>query len=504
MRPATSPEDRGSRTFRPPIVDRDVSGLRITNIYTYQCALPEHMLYPLIMSQQAAIDEELNEVAGHLNAQHARLVALTVALLADESTWADDSVWTVEQYLCWRVGISPARARQVADVARRADAFPECMTVFARGELTLDQVSAIVRKAPSWTDSEITELAKVMTVRQLQHVVGKYAFPPIPEADTAGVTNADSIAEHHHPVGADPDHDETCHGETHVEPDDRCSFHFDDDGRFHLHLETDQLTGTIIANSLTEARNALFQGGQHDVDWVDALRSLAERSVDAIASTERRNRWRINFHLDAAGGCVDAHGFSVPEAIRRYITCDGLLSPVLTENGYPVSVGRAQHIVPDRTRRLVELRDGGCRVPGCTTRHFVEVHHIIHWEHDGPTDTWNLISLCGHHHRLHHKGKLGISGNADIPGGVAFTNTAGRPIRPSGARPKPPGAPPSPPIGTYRHPDGGRMDPRWLYFTPPPELRSDAWSTSTQNPANHPDRVTALERERLHHRPDFD
>ena len=460
------------------------------------------------MSQQAAIEEELNEVAGHLNAQHARLVALTVALLADESAWADDSVWTVEQYLCWRVGISPARARQVADVARRADAFPECMTVFERGELTLDQVSAIVRRAPSWTDAQITELAKVMTVRQLQYVVSKYSFPLAPEPET---TNTDPNAES---PDADPttngddspdrDSGESCGSETYVEPDDRCSFHFDDDGRFHLHLETDQLTGSIIANSLTEARDALFQGGQHDVDWVDALRSLAERSVDAIASTERRNRWRINFHLDAAGGCVDAHGFSVPEAIRRYITCDGLLSPVLTENGYPVSVGRSQHIVPDRTRRLVELRDGGCRVPGCTARHFVEVHHIIHWEHDGTTDTWNLISLCPHHHRLHHKGKLGISGNADIPGGVAFTNMAGQPIRPSGARPKPPGAPPTPPIGTYRHPDGGRMDPRWLYFTPPPELRTDAWSASTQNPANHPDRVAALERERLHHRPDFD
>ena len=132
------------------------------------------------MSQQAVIEEQLNEVAGHLNAQHARLVTLTVALIADESAWASDSLWTVEQYLCWRVGISPERARQVADVARRADAFPECMTAFERGELTLDQVSAIVRKAPSWTDAEITELAKVMTVRQLQYVVGKYSFPQIP------------------------------------------------------------------------------------------------------------------------------------------------------------------------------------------------------------------------------------------------------------------------------------------------------------------------------------
>ncbi len=461
------------------------------------------------MSQQAVIEEQLNEVAGHLNAQHARLVSLTVALIADELPWASEDLWTVEQYLCWRVGLSPARARQVADVARRAEAFPECMTAFERGELTLDQVSAIVRKAPSWTDAEITELAKVMTVRQLQYVVGKYSFPQMPgdeESRDAIGDSADIVGQPpcDHPTDEASASDTGGHGcDGTDQPDDRCSFHFDDDGRFHLHLETDLLTGTIISNSLIEARDALFQSGQYDVDWVDAMRSIAERSIDGIASTERRNRWRINFHVASTGGCVDAHGFNVPDAIRRYITCDGLLSPVFTDDGYPVSVGRSQHIVPDRTRRLVELRDQGCRVPGCTARHFVEVHHIIHWEDDGPTDTWNLISLCPHHHRLHHKGKLGISGNADILDGVTFTNNVGAPIRPSGARPKPPGAPP-PPMGTYRHPDGGRLDPRWLYFTPPPELRSEVWAYHPDNPANRPDRVAAIERERLDHRPDFD
>jgi len=68
---------------------------------------------------------------------------------------------------------------------------------------------------------------------------------------------------------------------------------------------------------------------------------------------------------------------------------------------------------------------------------------------------------------LHHHGKLGISGNADEPDGVVFTNQAGNPIAQAGARPKPPRAPPSPPIGTYRHPLGERLDGRWLNFNPP-------------------------------------
>ena len=52
------------------------------------------------------LDEELNEVAGHLNAQHARLVTITAELLEDPGAWAGEGVWTVERYLAWRAGVS--------------------------------------------------------------------------------------------------------------------------------------------------------------------------------------------------------------------------------------------------------------------------------------------------------------------------------------------------------------------------------------------------------------
>jgi hypothetical protein len=225
--------------------------------------------------------------------------------------------------------------------------------------------------------------------------------------------------------------------------------------------------GEIIEQALVEARDALFNDGQVDVTWVDAFGEICERSLDAVASPERRNRFRINMHLDVDGRFSNATGHFLPDAIRRYLTCDGLVSPVLVENGIPISVGRSQHIVPDRTRRVVIHRDGGCGVPGCGASKFLEVHHIIHWEHGGVTESWNLIALCPHHHRMLHQGRLGISGNADIPGGVVFTDGNGKQILASGARPKPPGAPPSPPIGRYQHPLGERLDLSMVHFSPP-------------------------------------
>ena len=41
------------------------------------------------------LEEELNEIAGHLNAQHARLAVLTRELLDHPDAWASDGIWTV-------------------------------------------------------------------------------------------------------------------------------------------------------------------------------------------------------------------------------------------------------------------------------------------------------------------------------------------------------------------------------------------------------------------------
>ncbi len=99
--------------------------------------------------------------------------------------------------------------------------------------------------------------------------------------------------------------------------------------------------------------------------------------------------------------------------------------------------------MPDRTRLVVEDRDRGCRVPGCDRSRWLHVHHIEHWENGGATDTPNLVCLCQHHHRLHHRGKLGRQGDADEPNGITFTDDRGRPLDSCG-RPTPPGnvAPP--------------------------------------------------------------
>ena len=201
---------------------------------------------------------------------------------------------------------------------------------------------------------------------------------------------------------------------------------------------------------------------------------MAQSSLDSVSDPARRSRFRVNLFINTdrsdhdARNMADATGWNVPDAIRRYLTCNGTVTPVFLDNGLPVSVGRAQYVVPARTRTVIEHRDHGvCRVPGCDATLGLEVHHLIHWEHGGRTDTDNLLLVCGKHHRMHHRGRLDITGNANQSNGLEFRNQHGRIITPSGATPNLPTGPPPKPAAVYAHPDGGRMDTGQIYFNPP-------------------------------------
>lgn len=53
--------------------------------------------------------------------------------------------------------------------------------------------------------------------------------------------------------------------------------------------------------------------------------------------------------------------------------------------------------------RRIRRRDGGCRFPGCGRTRWTDSHHIVHWADGGATDSDNLITLCGFHHRFVHR-----------------------------------------------------------------------------------------------------
>lgn len=387
-----------------------------------------------VADDQFDLDAELGDIAGQLNLLNARLVTAAERMLATDE-WSQQQMRSPAHYLGWRLGLSPERARQIVQVAERRRSFPTVIGAFERGELSLDQVAEVV-KAPVWAEAKLLDIAVISTVSKLRRAMRSCMFDGPP--DTVG-PDAPSIT-----------------------PADRLSFGVASNGRWRISGEFGIDDGLRMEAALTERRDALFADGNDPATWPNALVDCFARSLGAVESQPRRDHYRTWIHIDVTGGgATTTDGWRIPMAIEQHLLCDGVVQPVWEYDGLPFSVGRIQRIVPDRTRRIVERRDRGCRVPGCTAVRFVEIHHIEHWVDGGVTDTPNLVSLCPPHHQRHHQGELGIDGNADEFDGLVFTDRRGRPIAGS-APPTRPTAPSASPPKPYDPPLRGRFDWDWV------------------------------------------
>jgi Domain of unknown function (DUF222)/HNH endonuclease len=382
------------------------------------------------------VEAQLAEIAGVLNVAHACLVEIVEHALATKA-WEGHGMLTAAQWLAWRTGVSISHARQIVRIATQRAGFPQCVAVFDAGLLSVDQMAEVV-KAPTWADERVVDFAQSATVAQLrrtmrhEHFEGDPDAPVTPDSPAASTAEASSLS-------------------FTVTPNHRM--------RISGNLDLDE--GRRVQAAVEAKRQALFAAGDETASAADGLVALADAATDTLPTGDARERNRLYFHYHAENGTMtDPTGWRIPGSLADLICCDALVQPVLSVDGVPVSVGRTQRIVPDRTRRLVTLRDRGCRVPGCSHDRFLEVHHIVAWQDDGVTDTWNLVCLCPKHHRMHHRGELGITGNADQPDGLTFVDAKGRVLDPAG-RPRPPTGPLVGPVPGYDHPEGTRLNPNW-------------------------------------------
>ena len=313
------------------------------------------------MSLSAELEHGFNDTVGVLNSQNAVLVDQVARLLSDERLWAGDGMTSMSHWVAWRAGVSPATASAIVAIAERVDDLPESVAVFRRGELSLDQMATIARNAPSWTDVQSRDYATVMTVNQLRHVLRKYPFPEL-DADgrevggqvdsAANPQKNDEIDEPVAPTTSSNDDAASPSDASACDIDEFLSMSQDDDGSFRLAGRFSAEAGMVVRSALDEVRDRLFQRGEFDVGLAQALHEMAQSSLDSIADPARRSRFRVNLFINAdrnGRGMVDATGWNVPDAIRRWITCDGMVTPVFLEGGLPVSVGRSQYVVPIRT-----------------------------------------------------------------------------------------------------------------------------------------------------------
>jgi hypothetical protein len=122
-----------------------------------------------------------------------------------------------------------------------------------------------------------------------------------------------------------------------------------------------------------------------------------------------------------------------PETARR-LACDAAVVPILEAEGSTLSVGRKRRTIPPGLRRALEARDGGCRFPGCESRHYIDAHHVTHWARGGETRLDNLVLLCRRHHRLVHEGGFSVAPGPH--GEVRFRTPCGLEVEPVPSLPR--------------------------------------------------------------------
>ncbi len=103
--------------------------------------------------------------------------------------------------------------------------------------------------------------------------------------------------------------------------------------------------------------------------------------------------------------CGDSGALWLTGLARQRLTCDAVIATLTVDHaGVPLRLGRSARVVTPALRRVIDLRDRHCVFAGCTApAMWCQAHHLIHWEHGGPTDERNLALLCHHHHRVVHE-----------------------------------------------------------------------------------------------------
>ncbi|MDT5191344.1 MAG: hypothetical protein QOI28_3595 [Mycobacterium sp.] len=392
--------------------------------------------------------EELAELAGQRNAIDGRVVQIVAELDRDELCGATGAR-SIAALVAWKTGSSSLNATTIATVAHRLEEFPRCAQGMREGRLSLDQVGVIAARAAEGSNEHYAALAAVATVNQLRTAV---KLEPRPQPDPR--------PEPQPSITKTTDDEFTCW---------RIKLGHHDAAKFDAALQSH--------------RDALYAEWKHDNDngngdgngngegapehrrplptAAEAFMRVVEAGWDAeVARRPHGHHTTVVMHLDVKERAASLHlGPVLSEAERRYLMCDATYEAWFERDGEVIGSGRATRQINRRLRRALEHRDRTCAVPGCEATRGLHAHHIRHWEDGGLTELSNLVLVCPHHHRLHHRGVITITGPAHH---LTVTDSAGRALG-AGSLARPPNHPP-PAVPPCPGPTGERAD--WWWYEP--------------------------------------
>ncbi|MCU1369346.1 MAG: endonuclease [Ilumatobacteraceae bacterium] len=360
-------------------------------------------------------------VSGRVDA----LVTQAVGVFDAKTIWRAGGARSCGGWLAARSELSRSRAGGISASARDLRACPAVEAAYGSGVLGTAKVRMLLDARQAWPDrfseaeADLVDRIAPLSVAHAAVVCATWAAlaeaaRAADEAERAG-EDADSV----------PEPDPAAENRAHLSPTL--------DGRWRLDADYDPVTGAEIASAVKAWIDRQFDQGTYRSD--DGL-ALSQRVAAALAELTRRGatpgqtkhgdpRPSVSIHIDsrtlagepvidlddlASRCCSLDDGTPITRAAAERLLCTARVAALLlriSENGSIETVG-VTDLLRDATRkqrRALKLRDGGCVFTGChAPPDQCEAHHLIHWEHGGPTLLANLVLLCRHHHHLIHEG----------------------------------------------------------------------------------------------------
>jgi hypothetical protein len=320
----------------------------------------------LIPADNTALSDEITRLAGHINAAQHRFLTLLAAL--------------------------------IERVAKSLQQLPAIEEAFRSGTISYAKVRAMTRSATPENEQMLLQVALHGTAQHVEQMVRKYR-------------RAESLTDDRRAESQYGARELTCY--------------FDDDGMLVLRGRMTPEDGAVFMKAVEAMVAVQNPPVTQDEDAanlpkktfpqkrVDALLALTEQALSTMEEGLRplssADKYQVVIHIERGNEnqCSiesGAHHLPLSPATARRLCCDAALLPVLEDaNGNVLNVGRKTRAIPPSIRRALQIRDQGCRFPGCCESRYVDAHHVQHWCDGGETRLDNLVLLCRHHHRLLHQ-----------------------------------------------------------------------------------------------------
>jgi hypothetical protein len=347
------------------------------------------------------LEEKIVVLAAHLHAGDHRLLIL-VADFDRLRGWEMGGHRSCAHWLAFRTGFDLGACRERVRVARALVNLPETAASMSRGELSFSAVRALTRVATPDNEPDLLDLARGCTTAQLERMVRGFKLGSRQDEADREKERFESRA---------------------------FSVFPDEEGMYVVKGRLTPELGLLLMRAVEAASDSLYrEKSSKDVSAETSFQDAAHRRADALGLVAERalaagfgesapvsgtkaERYQVLLHVDGEtlkeeGGLGQSEledGTRVSAETSRRLSCDASVVEIgHAHDGSVLDVGRKARTIPPSVRRALEVRDRGCRFPGCGLR-FTDAHHIKHWADGGETKLNNLLLVCTRHHRLLHE-----------------------------------------------------------------------------------------------------